>query len=118
MENNDEIINTGYLDDICRAPAGIGLGVAAGLGTDAAIDDSTPKPEDFGGEDGQINTIWELISFAIANFFNHLVTLGVILGVFWLLSIYLGMRKKRPEEKAAEQQVKMLVDKIGQMKEK
>ena len=99
--------------------AGVVLGAAAGITTDIVVDEPVvAKPEDYGGTDGQINTIWELGSFAIANFFNHLITIGVVIGIFWILSMYIGARMPRREEKAAEKQVKMLVDKIGQMKEK
>ena len=73
---------------------------------------------DLVGKDGQINSFYELMSFAIANFMQQMIGLAVVVGVLWLLTGYLGARKKRPEEKAMEQQVSMLVDKIGKMKEK
>ena len=99
--------------------AGVVTGVASGIATDALVPDVTTVPiDEHGGKDGEINTIWELGSYAVANFFNHIITIGVVLGIFWLLSIYIGARMPRREEKAAEKQVKMLVDKIGTMKDK
>ena len=100
--------------------AGAVIGAGAGITTDVLLPDPhiPASPTDHGGENGQIDSLWELGSFAIANFFNHLVTIGVGIGIFWLLSIYIGARMPRREEKAAEKQVKMLVDKIGTMKEK
>ena len=95
-------------------------GVTAGgaLAGSIAVDDAPLSAADYGGEDGQINSFYELMSFAIANFMQQMIGLAVIIGVLWLLTGYLGARKKRPEEKAMEQQVSMLVDKIGKMKEK
>mgnify|MGYP003134453883 CR=1 FL=1 len=95
-------------------------GVTAGgaLAGSIAVDDAPLSAADYGGEDGQINSFYELMSFAIANFMQHMIGLAVIIGVLWLLTGYLGARKKRPEEKAMEKQVSMLVDKIGKMKEK
>jgi len=95
-------------------------GVTAGgaLAGSIAVDDAPITAADYGGEDGQINSFYELMSFAIANFMQHMIGLAVIIGVLWLLTGYLGARKKRPEEKAMEKQVSMLVDKIGKMKEK
>ena len=98
--------------------AGIALGAGAGITTDVLLPDPHITPENHGGENGQIDSIWELGSFAIANFFSHIVTIGIGIGIFWLLSIYIGARMPRREEKQAEKQVKMLVDKIGTMKEK
>ena len=95
-------------------------GVTAGgaLAGSIAVDDAPLSAADYGGEDGQINSFYELMSFAIANFMQQMIGLAVVVGVLWLLTGYLGARKKRPEEKAMEQQVSMLVDKIGKMKEK
>ena len=95
-------------------------GVTAGgaLAGSIAVDDAPITAADYGGEDGQINSFYELMSFAIANFMQHMIGLAVIIGVLWILAGYLGARKKRPEERAMEQQVSMLVDKIGKMKEK
>ena len=98
--------------------AGVVTGVASGIATDAFVPEvNVATIEDHGGENGQIDSLWELGSYAIANFFNHIITISVILGILWLLSIYIGARMPRREEKAAEKQVKMLVDKIGKMKE-
>jgi len=104
---------------VTSSPA-IVAGVTAGgaLAGSLAVDDAPITAADYGGEDGQINSFYELMSFAIANFMQHMIGLGVIIGVLWLLTGYLGARKKRPEEKAMEKQVSMLVDKIGKMKEK
>ena len=95
-------------------------GVTAGgaLAGSIAVDDAPLSAADYGGEDGQINSFYELMSFAIANFMQQMIGLAVVVGVLWLLAGYFGARKKRPEEKAMEQQVSMLVDKIGKMKEK
>ena len=95
-------------------------GVTAGgaLAGSIAVDDAPITAADYGGEDGQINSIYELMSFAIANFMQHMIGIAVVIGVLWILTGYLGARKKRPEERAMEQQVSMLVDKIGKMKEK
>ena len=95
-------------------------GVTAGgaLAGSIAVDDAPLSAADYGGEDGQINSFYELMSFAIANFMQQMIGLAVVVGVLWLLTGYLGARKKRPEEKAMEKQVSMLVDKIGKMKEK
>ena len=82
-----------------------------------AVDDAPLSAADYGGEDGQINSFYELMSFAIANFMQQMIGIAVVVGVIWLLTGYLGMRKRRPEEKAMEKQVSMLVDKIGKMKE-
>ena len=95
-------------------------GVTAGgaLAGSLAVDDAPITAADYGGEDGQINSFYELMSFAIANFMQYMIGIAVVVGVLWILAGYLGARKKRPEEKAMEKQVSMLVDKIGKMKEK
>ena len=95
-------------------------GVTAGgaLAGSIAVDDAPITAADYGGEDGQINSFYELMSFAFANFMQHMIGIAVVIGVLWILTGYLGARKKRPEERAMEQQVSMLVDKIGKMKEK
>ena len=95
-------------------------GVTAGgaLAGSIAVDDAPLSAADYGGEDGQINSFYELMSFAIANFMQHMIGIAVVVGVLWLLTGYLGARKKRPEEKALESQLSLLVDKIGKMKEK
>jgi len=94
-------------------------GVTAGgaLAGSLAVDDAPITAADYGGEDGQINSFYELMSFAIANFMQYMIGIAVVVGVLWILAGYLGARKKRPEEKAMEKQVSMLVDKIGKMKE-
>ena len=95
-------------------------GVTAGgaLAGSIAVDDAPLSAADYGGEDGQINSFYELMSFAIANFMQHMIGIAIVVGVLWLLTGYLGARKKRPEEKALESQLSILVDKIGKMKEK
>ena len=95
-------------------------GVTAGgaLAGSIAVDDAPITAADYGGEDGQINSFYELMSFAIANFMQHMIGIAVVVGVLWILTGYLGARKKRPEEKALESQLSVLVDKIGKMKEK
>ena len=95
-------------------------GVTAGgaLAGSIVVDDAPLSAADYGGEDGQINSFYELMSFAIANFMQHMIGIAVVVGVLWLLAGYLGARKKRPEEKALESQLSVLVDKIGKMKEK
>ncbi len=95
-------------------------GVTAGgaLAGGMTVDDAPLTAADYGGEDGQINSFYELMSFAIANFMQQMIGIAIVAGVLWILAGYLGARKKRPEERAMEQQVSMLVDKIGKMKEK
>jgi len=95
-------------------------GVTAGgaLAGGMTVDDAPLTAADYGGEDGQINSFYELMSFAIANFMQQMIGIAIVVGVLWILAGYLGARKKRPEEKHMEQQVGMLVDKIGKMKEK
>ena len=95
-------------------------GVTAGgaLAGSLAVDDAPITAADYGGEDGQINSFYELMSFAIANFMQYMIGIAVVIGVLWILAGYLGARKKRPEEKALESQLSILVDKIGKMKEK
>lgn len=104
---------------VTSSPA-IVAGVTAGgaLAGSIAVDDAPLSAADYGGEDGQINSFYELMSFAIANFMQHMIGIAVVVGVLWLLTGYLGARKKRPEEKALESQLSVLVDKIGKMKEK
>ena len=104
---------------VTSSPA-IVAGVTAGgaLAGSIAVDDAPITAADYGGEDGQINSFYELMSFAIANFMQHMIGIAVVVGVLWLLTGYLGARKKRPEEKALESQLSVLVDKIGKMKEK
>ena len=100
------------------SPAIVG-GVTAGgaLAGSIAVDDAPITAADYGGEDGQINSFYELMSFAIANFMQHMIGIAVVVGVLWILAGYLGARKKRPEEKALESQINVLVDKIGKMKD-
>ena len=95
-------------------------GVTAGgaLAGSIAVDDAPITAADYGGEDGQINSFYELMSFAIANFMQYMIGIAIVVGVLWILAGYLGARKKRPEEKALESQLSILVDKIGKMKEK
>ena len=95
-------------------------GVTAGgaLAGSLAVDDAPITAADYGGEDGQINSFYELMSFAIANFMQYMIGIAVVIGVLWILAGYLGARKKRPEEKALESQLSILVDKIGKMTEK
>ena len=95
-------------------------GVTAGgaLAGSLAVDDAPITAAYYGGEDGQINSFYELMSFAIANFMKYMIGIAVVIGVLWILAGYLGARKKRPEEKALESQLSILVDKIGKMKEK
>ena len=104
---------------VTSSPA-IVAGVTAGgaLAGSVVVDDAPLSAADYGGEDGQINSFYELMSFAIANFMQHMIGIAVVVGVLWLLAGYLGARKKRPEEKALESQLSVLVDKIGKMKEK
>ena len=95
------------------AGATAGGSVAGGM----LVDDAPLAAADYGGEDGQINSFYELMSFAIANFFQHIVGLGIGITVVWILAGYLGMRKRRPEEKQLEKQSMMLIEKIAKMKE-
>ena len=103
---------------VTSSPA-IVAGVTAGgaLAGSLAVDDKPLSAADYGGEDGQINSFYELMSFAIANFMQYMIGIAVVIGVLWILAGYLGARKKRPEEKALESQINVLVDKIGKMKD-
>ena len=94
-------------------------GVTAGgaLAGSIAVDDAPLSAADYGGEDGQINSFYELMSFAIANFMQYMIGIAVVIGVLWIVAGYLGARKKRPEERALEAQINVLVDKIGKMKD-
>jgi len=94
-------------------------GVTAGgaLAGSIAVDDAPLSAADYGGEDGQINSFYELMTFAIANFMQYMIGIAIVIGVLWILAGYLGARKKRPEEKALESQINVLVDKIGKMKD-
>jgi len=104
---------------VTTSPALI-AGVTAGgaLAGGIAVDDAPLTAADYGGEDGQINSFYELMSFAIANFMQQMIGIAIVVGVLWILAGYLGARKKRPEEKVMERQVSMLVEKIGKMKDK
>ena len=103
---------------VTSSPA-IVAGVTAGgaLAGSLAVDDKPLSAADYGGGDGQINSFYELMSFAIANFMQYMIGIAVVIGVLWILAGYLGARKKRPEEKALESQINVLVDKIGKMKD-
>ena len=104
---------------VTTSPALI-AGVTAGgaLAGGITVDDAPLTAADYGGEDGQINSFYELMSFAIANFMQQMIGIAIVVGVLWILAGYLGARKKRPEEKVMERQVSMLVEKIGKMKDK
>ena len=96
--------------------AGVIAGVSAGAVTDAVISSAVTNPENFKGDDGELS-FTELIAYMWYNFTQHLIVIGIIAGVLWILTGYLGARMKRPEEKHAEKQLSMLVDKIGKMRE-
>ena len=81
------------------------------------VDDKPLAVADYGGADGEINSFYELLTFAVANFFQHVVALGIGLALVWILTGYFGMRKRRPEEKQLERQSMMLIEKIAKMKE-
>ena len=101
------------------SPAIVASVTAGGaLAGSLAVDDAPITAADYGGEDGQINSFYELMSFAIANFMQYMIGIAIVVGVLWISAGYLGARKKRPEEKALESQLSILVDKIGKMKEK
>jgi len=87
--------------------------IAGGL----AMDDAPLQVADYGGADGEINSFYELMTFAIANFMQHMVGIGILLVAIWFLTGYLGMRKRRPEEKLLQKQSEMLLDKIGKMRD-
>ena len=65
-------------------------GVTAGgaLAGSIAVDDAPLSAADYGGEDGQINSFYELMSFAIANFMQHMIGIAVVIGVLWILTGY------------------------------
>ena len=96
--------------------AGVIAGVSAGAATDAVISSAVTNPENFKGDDGELS-FTELIAYMWYNFTQHIIVIGIIAGVLWILTGYLGARMKRPEEKHAEKQLSMLVDKIGKMRE-
>tara|TARA_X000001382_G_scaffold107463_1_gene83155 strand:+ start:410 stop:832 length:423 start_codon:yes stop_codon:yes gene_type:complete len=100
------------------SPAIVASVTAGGaLAGSIAVDDAPLSAADYGGEDGQINSFYELMTFAIANFMQYMIGIAIVIGVLWILAGYLGARKKRPEEKALESQINVLVDKIGKMKD-
>jgi len=99
-------------------PMLIAAGTAGGaLAGGSIVADPQITVADYGGADGQINSFYELMSFAIANFMQYMIGIAIVIGVLWILAGYLGARKKRPEEKALESQINVLVDKIGKMKD-
>jgi hypothetical protein len=99
-------------------PMLIAAGTAGGaLAGGTVVADPQITVADYGGADGQINSFYELMSFAIANFMQHMVALVVGVTFIWFLTGYLGMRKRRPEEKQLEKQSMMLIEKIAKMKD-
>lgn len=99
-------------------PMLIAAGTAGGaLAGGSVVADPQITVADYGGADGQINSFYELMSFAIANFMQHMVALVVGVTFIWFLTGYLGMRKRRPEEKQLERQSMMLIEKIAKMKD-
>ena len=98
--------------------AGAGCASAAVVTTEILVPVVNDKVtlETIGGEDG-LNTFGEFLAYGWVKFWEHLVTLGVIAGLIWFITGYFGLRIRRPEEKQLDNQVKMLIDKIGKMKE-
>lgn len=93
--------------------------VSAGAGAATSVvtpPSAGPDVQDFRGEDGELS-FGEALAYMWSNFTQHLISIGILAGAFWFLSTWLGMRKKRPEERSLEKQVSMLVDKVGRMKE-
>ncbi len=86
---------------------GATVGVAAGVATDV-VTTAPSSPKDFSGADGELN-FWEMLAFMWSNFTQHLIGLGIVSGVVWILTGYLGLRARRPEEKKLE---KILVNKM------
>ena len=96
---------------------GVIAGAASGVATDVVTVPAELDVNNFSGDDGVLS-FTELIAYMWTNFTSHIITIGIVAGLFWILTGYLGMRMRRPEEKQAAAQISMLVDKIGQMKEK
>ncbi len=98
--------------------AGAGCASAATVTTEilAPVVSDKVTVETIGGDDG-INTFPELATYAYVEFKSHIIGIGIITGALWFLTGYFGMRVRRPEEKQLDKQVKMLIDKIGKMKE-
>ena len=86
---------------------GATVGVAAGVATDIVTSQHN-SPKDLAKEDGEMN-FWEMLAFMWSNFTQHLIGLGIVSGVVWILTGYLGLRARRPEEKKLE---KILVNKM------
>lgn len=98
--------------------AGAGCAAAATVSVEvlAPVVSDKVTVETIGGDDG-INTFAELAVYAYVEFKSHIIGIGIIAGGLWFLTGYFGLRMRRPEEKQLDKQVKMLVDKIGKMKE-
>ena len=72
--------------------------------------------ETFRGEDGELSFV-EGLAYMWSNFSSYLMTIAVGVGLFWLVTTYLGIRWRRPEEKELRKQNKELLNKVARMKE-
>ena len=105
----DGLVSTGaattgaVLGTAIATPAvGAVLGIGAGLGADVITPSPAPQIE-------EINNIWQLLAYAWQSFTTHIIAFSAIGFVLWFLTGYVGMRMKRPEEKAME---KIVLDKL------
>ena len=79
--------------------AGPAVGAVLGIGTGIGADVITPSPAP---QIEEINNIWQLLAYAWQSFTTHIIAFSAIGFVLWFLTGYVGMRMKRPEEKAME----------------
>ena len=94
------VVGTALGGPVIGAVAGAG----AGLATGAAI----PEPTI---EVNEIESFWQLLAYATQEFFNHLIAIGIVVGLLWFITGYIGLRMKRPEEKKLDQQLSKIIDK-------
>ena len=107
---------------VCGSVGGPLVGAGCASAAVVAVEVLAPAVNDkvtletIGGEDG-LNTFGEFLSYGYVKFWEHFITIGVIGGLIWFITGYFGIRMRRPEEKQLDSQVKMLIEKIGKMKE-
>ena len=96
------------------SPLGPGGAVAGGLiggvAGDALAASQKTNIRNYTGADGELS-FWELLAFAWTHFTNNLVMILAILGILFIVSTYLGIRIRRPEEKKLEELIHKLIDK-------
>ena len=65
-------------------------GAASGVATDAVIVPPELDVNNFSGDDGVLS-FTELIAYMWTNFTSHIITIGIVAGILWLLTGYLGV---------------------------